>query len=121
MIGLLLEDFDSKVPAAGMFPDHRVSEPYPFEGESGPLGRLELAVVAMDPRRDPSFDTVRYVALRVKKSPKGGVASISCMHGTAAEVKARLEGEARRAVYLSERATELAEGLPEETDPEMWR
>ena len=116
----LLEVFDGRVPETGPFPDLRAGTPFPF-ADDGTQGRLELVVMSMDPKHDPAFAAQRFVSVRVKKSPRGGTASVSCFHGTKAEVRGRLEAEASGPVYLADRVAELANGLPEESNPELWQ
>jgi hypothetical protein len=46
---------------------------------------------------------------------------VSCLHGTKAELRAELEELGHDPQYLVERVSELADGLPEETNPDAWR
>jgi hypothetical protein len=75
----------------------------------------------MDPKLDPKFASQRFLSVRVIKSVVHGYVSLSCFHGTRAELRVLLEGQASQPDLLMQRISELADGLPEETNPEIWR
>ena len=122
MLGEILAKFDEQVSERGPFPDLRVQRDHHF-GDPGihRPGRLELAVMSMDPKLDPKFASQRFLSVRVIKSVVHGYVSLSCFHGTRAELRTLLEGQASQPDLLMQRISELADGLPEETNPEIWR
>ncbi len=118
----LLPDFYDKVPEKGSFNDLRVKRQVYFDDPGTTLpGLLELTVMCMDQQLDPNFGEMRFVAIRVKKSPRGGTVSATCFHGTTDEVRLALERERQNPARLLEKIQELASGLPEETNPDLWR
>lgn len=122
LVGDLLRTFNERVPERGEFPDVRVGRPVQFGDPDVSLpGRVELVVMNMDARLDPAFDRMRFVSVRVMKSREGGYASLTCFHGPKDEVHRSLEEQLRDPEFLIERISELAEGLPEETNPDLWR
>lgn len=122
MLADLLPAFDEKVPQKGPFNDLRLKRQVYFNDPATTLpGMLEIAVMHMDQQLDPQFSTMRFVAVRVKKSNRGGTVSATCFHGTTDEVQAELEKERRDPKRLIQRIQELASGLPEETNPKLWR
>lgn len=122
MLADLLQVYDEKVSAEGTFNDVRLKRQVYF-GEVGTSqpGLIELTVMHMDEKLNPENRRLRFVAVRVKKSPRGGTVSSTCFHGTKEELRAELEREMRSPSILLERVEELASGLPEETNPELWR
>ena len=118
----LLRDYDARVPEAGAFNDLRVKQQVYFGPEQEVMpGVLELAVMHMDGQVNASNQNLRFIAVRVKKSARGGAASSTALHGTREELKAALEQERKRPAILLDRVEELASGLPEETNPSFWR
>ena len=122
MIGEILRNYGKRVPERGEFPDLRVGRPAQFGDPTVSLpGRVELIVMHMDARLDPQFDLMRFVSVQVMKSREGGYASLTCFHGTAEEVRKQLEEQGQEPDFLIDRIWELSEGLPEETNPDLWR
>jgi hypothetical protein len=122
MLREILAKFDERVSERGTFPDLRVTRDHHFGDPAiHRPGRLELIVMSMDPKLDPKFDFQRFLSVRVIKSVVHGYVSLSCFHGTRAELRAQLEAQAARPDLLLGRIRELADGLPEETNPEIWR
>jgi hypothetical protein len=122
MVADLLKNYDERVPERGMFPDVRVMRPFHFgDPETTLPGKVELVVMNMDREMDPQFSELRFVSVRVVRSRHGGFASMSCLHSTKGQLRARLEELQRDPEFLVERVEELAEGLPEETNPDIWR
>jgi len=122
MLGELLQAYDERVSDEGPFNDLRVKKQVFYNDPATAMpGILEIAVMSMDADLNPVNKTLRFVAVRVKKSPRGGAVSSTCFHGTKAELKAELERELRAPDLLPNRIEELASGLPEETNPNMWR
>lgn len=118
----LLENFESRVPERGRFPDLRASRSVYFgDPDTTRPGHLELSVMHMDSEIDRLYDQMRFVAVRVWKSRDGGTASTTCFHGTRDEVRGRLNDELLAPEFLVERVYELAHGLPEESNPDLWR
>lgn len=122
MVADLLEVYDEKVTPAGPFNDLRVKRQVQFgDPESTMPGMLEITIMSMDEKLNPANRHLRFVAVRVKKSVRGGASSSTCFHGTRDELRAELEREQRDPTLLLERVEELASGLPEETNPNFWR
>lgn len=122
LVSDLLRHYDERVPERGEFPDVRVGRTVQFGDPDVSLpGWVELVVMHMDARLDPKFDLMRFVSVRVMKSREGGYASLTCFHGPKDEVRKNLEEQLRDPEFLIERISELAEGLPEETNPDLWR
>src|SRR5690348_13490437 len=118
----ILERYDEKVAEEGPFNDLRVKRQLQFGDPSVTMaGLLELTVMHMEDQLNPSHRTIRFIAVRVKKSPRGGAVSSTCLHGTKEELRFELERELRHPELLLERVEELASGLPEETNPGFWR
>jgi len=122
MLGELLQVYDERVSEEGPFNDLRVKKQVFYDDPVATMpGILEIAVMSMDADLNPDNKKLRFVAVRVKKSPRGGAVSSTCFHGTKVELKAELERELRAPDLLANRIEELASGLPEETNPNMWR
>lgn len=122
LVGEILQAFDHKVSETGPFPDLRVKQQlYYGDPAVNQPGMLELTVMNMDQQINPQHSSTRFLALRVKKSPRGGTVSATCFHGTKSELRAELEREQKDPTILAERVQELASGLPEETNPNLWR
>lgn len=122
MLSDLLDQYDQRVPEFGPFNDLRVRRQVAYgDPATTQPGTLELAVMSMDEQLNPDNRTLRFLAIRVKKSPRGGAVSSTCFHGTKAAVHAEMQRELRTPQLLLERVEELASGLPEETNPGMWR
>ena len=118
----ILESYDKHVPECAAFPDLRVGRKVFFGDRLTTMpGRVELVVMNMDKRHDPDFDRMRFLSLRVMKSREGGYASVTCLHGDKAEVRRELEGFVDFPEFLLARIDELSNGLPEETNPDIWR
>lgn len=118
----LLARYDEAVTEAGPFEDQRVQCAYQF-GDPGVArpGTIELALMPMDPKIDPKYHSLRFLAVRVRKSREGGWASATCLHGTRAGLRTSLEGLLRNPAPVVNRIDQLANGLAEETDPDLWR
>lgn len=122
MLAEMILEFDARVPAEGAFADLRKKRQVHFgDPATSQPGLLELAVMCMDEALNPAHRTLRFVAVRVKKSARGGTSSSTCFHGSRAEVLAHLMAEKQNPTLLLERTIELAAGLPEETDSRLWR
>ena len=78
-------------------------------------------VMSMDPRLDPSYDELRFLSVRVMKSRQGGYSSSTCLHGTRDQLREHLMVLAHDPGFLVDRVSELADGLPEESNPDIWR
>ena len=118
----ILGQFDGRVTARAPFADLRVGRQFYFDDPETTLpGRFELVVMSMDPRLDPSYDLLRFLSVRVMKSRKGGYSSLTCLHGTREELREHLMVLAHDPGFLVDRISELADGLPEETNPDLWR
>ena len=122
MISDLLANFDDKVPAEGIFNDIRLKRQVQFgDRDTSSPGLLELTIMAMDEKLNPANRNLRFVAVRVKKSSRGGTVSSTCFHGTKGQVLAELQREQKDPTLLLEKVEELVSGLPEETNPNVWR
>jgi len=118
----ILRNYDARVPQEGAFDDLRVKQQVAFSdpSTSGP-GVLELTVMAMDETINHANRTLRFLAVRVKKSPRGGTVSSTAFHGDKDHLRADLEREQKEPKILMEIVQELLFGLPEETNPDAWR
>lgn len=136
LAGALARRFDVEVSASGPFRDVGEGSPYAFPaqgasrsqraerqrtGQADADGRIDFVVMAMDPRIDPAYATVRFLSIRVRKSPDGGTASLTDYHGTSAQLKARLVSLSENPTPLAVHVSELADGLPEITSADIWR
>lgn len=122
MLTELLDVYEQRVPESGPFNDVRVRRQVSYgDPATTQPGTLEIAIMSMDEQLNPANRSLRFLALRVKKSPRGGAVSSTCFHGTKADVHAEIQCELRTPQLLLERVQELASGLPEETNPGMWR
>lgn len=122
MLVEILRVFDARVPAEGPFDDVRFKRQVVFgDPETAAPGLLELTVMAMDDSVNPANRRLRFLALRVKRSPRGGTVSSTCFHGTADQLRADLEKSRQRPELLLHAIEELLFGLPEETNPDVWR
>lgn len=118
----ILAAYEEKVPAEGAFNDFRVKRQVRFgDPATASPGLLELTVMAMDEKINPANRALRFLAIRVRKSPRGGVVSSTCFHGTTEKLRGELEREQRNPAMLVMIVQELLFGLPEETNPDMWR
>jgi hypothetical protein len=122
MVAELLESYEKQIPDSGEFRDLRVWRQVQF-GDPGTAlpGKLELVIMSMDARLDPKYQDLRFLAVRVMKSRAGGYASSTCLHGSKAELKSDLEKLLVKSDLLLSRIRELADGLTEETNPDIWR
>jgi hypothetical protein len=122
MLHEILSSYEERVPAQSVFADLRVGRKVYFGDPSTSMpGRVELAVMHMDKELDRSFDSLRFLAVRVWKSREGGTASTTCFHATKKELRAQLEEQLESPDYIVDRIQELANGLPEESNPDIWR
>ncbi len=120
----LLVKFGEFVTAEGIFPDlvatrhvcHRSS----LNGSESVV-ILELAVRAMNPEFDPRFRTLRFLALRAHSPQTHGFISTTLFHAKADDLRKKLDELLANPQELLESATALLEGLPEESDPDLWR
>ena len=118
----ILQHYDERVTEHSAFPDVRVGRKVYFGDRLTTMpGRIEIVVMNMDKRHDPAFDRMRFLSVRVMKSREGGYASVTCLHGDKAEVRRELEGFVDYPEFLLGHIDELANGLPEETNPDIWR
>ncbi len=122
MVHALLEQFDHHMTTRGPFHEFHAGGNLALgdPATTVPL-HVQMVVMAMDPAIEARFVELRFVSLRIMKSRGGGFVSLSCLHGTADELSARLEALERDPAYLIERIRELAQGLPQETNPDIWR
>ena len=122
MLDDILSEYEERVPARSVFPDLKAGRKVQFGDPSVAMpGRVELAVMHMDAELDKQFDSLRFLAIRVWKGRQGGTASTTCFHGPKPALKQQLEEEAEKPDYIVDRIWELADGLPEETNPDIWR
>jgi len=118
----LLNRYDGCVTERGAFHDLKAGRNVHFDD---PLttrpGWLEMAVMNMNSHDEPGFVSLRFLSVRVVKSRKHGFVSLSCYHGVKQALRRSIESLAENPAPLVERVLELADGLPEETNPEIWR
>lgn len=124
LLGELLSKYAEAVPEEGLFPDLVATEPvrhrsYLNGSECEII--LELAVRAMNPDFDPSFRRLRFLAVRAHSPETQGFVSTTLFHASTAELRSRLASLADDPAELIEAAQALIEGLPVETDPDLWR
>lgn len=118
----LLEKYDAHVPEQGIFKDLRAGRPVHYGDPTTTLqGRLELSVMHMDAELDRKYNSLRFLAIRVWKSRIGGMASSSCLHNDKATLRREMEKLVTAPGFLVARVQELADGLPEATNPDIWR
>ena len=122
MVHELLDQFDHHMTTRGPFHEFHAGGNLALgdPATTAPL-HVEMVVMAMDPAIEARFVELRFVSLRIMKSRDGGFVSLSCLHGTADELRTRLVALEREPGYLIERIRELAQGLPAETNPDIWR
>lgn len=118
----LLAVYDERVPDEGPFNDLRFKRQvrYGDPATSSP-GLLELTVMSMDEKLNPVNRGLRFLAVRVKKSSRGGTVSSTYFHGTKENLLRDLQREKVEPGLLLETVEELASGLPEETNTNLWR
>ena len=120
----LLTDFDAKVPSCGEFPDfvvtQKVSHVSALNGSES-LVVLEFAVRAMNPEQQREFDTLRFLAIRARSLGSGGFVSTTLYHGEKNTLRGTLVRLSQDPTALIETVAALLEGLPEESDPALWR
>lgn len=124
LLELILEKYDERVTRRGAFPDLRVGKQVDFTFSEKPAeypGKLEFAVLNMDAKIDSAYDDKRFLSMRIKKTSRGGFVSTTFFHGTFDELKDRLLDEAHQPQIIPEKLEELLSGLPEQTNPELWR
>lgn len=122
MLQEILQQYDERVPALSLFKDVRAGRRVYFGDPSTSMpGRVELAIMHMDAELDREFDSLRFLAVRVWKSLEGGTASTTCFHLTKQQLRDELEQQVVDPAYIVDRVEELANGLPEETNPDVWR
>lgn len=118
----LLPVYDERVTTKAKFPDLHAGRRVHFGDPDISLpGRVELAVMHMDAQIDRNYDSLRFLAIRVWKSREGGTASTTCFHATKTDLKTELEQQLHDPSFIIDRVEELALGLPEETNPDVWR
>ena len=122
MVHELLEQFDHRMTTRGPFNEFHTGGNLALGDPTttAPM-HVEMVVMAMDPAIEARFVELRFVSLRIMKSRDGGFVSLSCLHGSADELRGRLVALERDPGYLIERIRELAQGLPAETNPDIWR
>jgi hypothetical protein len=122
VVSELLRYYDERVPERAEFPDVRVGRSVHFDDpQTTRPGRVELVVMHMDKRLDPRYERLRFVSVRVMKSREGGFASSTCLHGEKRALREQLESLVSDPAFLVERVSELADGLPEATNPDLWK
>lgn len=122
LLSELLVHFDKKVPEQGPFPDLRARCEVEFGDPSTDApGWLELDVMPMEVKLDPNYNRIRFISVRVMKSRKNGYASMTCLHCEKQELRQEIEAQIKDPEYLVQRVEELASGLPEETNPDVWK
>ena len=122
MLRDLLRRYDEFVTERGPFPDLSARARVHFGDPDTTLpASLEMIVMNMHSSDEPQFVTQRFVSVRVAKGRSGGFVSLSCFHGTKKELRELLEEQADDPSALVVRVNELAEGLPEETNHDVWR
>lgn len=124
LLGELLEQFAAAVPEVGEFPELAVSHPVIHRSHlNGCVSEftLELSIRAMNARVSADFGRLRYLRVRVGRAGSGGGVSATLFHATAPELRKKIEALRRDPTELVESATALVEGLPVETDPDLWR
>ena len=122
LVAKLLKTYDKAVTERSAFPDLRAAESVQFGDPTvSRPGRVELVVMHMDPEIDPTQDFIRFINVRVMKSREWGWCSSTGWHGRKTEVRATLEELKENPAPLVDRVRELSDGLPEETDPDVWR
>ena len=122
MLVELLRVFDAKVPVRGPFDDVRLKRQVQFgDPATSAPGMLELTIMAMDPGVNAANAALRFLAVRVRKSARGGTVSSTLFHGDNAALQANLEQERREPRLVLATVEELLFGLPEETNPNIWR
>jgi hypothetical protein len=118
----LLATYDERVTESGPFPDHSVTARVAIEGMLGVRNlRLEISVRSMNKEINEAFHTQRFLAVRLHRPDGPGFVSSTCFHGTKAELRSRLIALLKDPADLITRIEELAHGLPEETNPNLWR
>lgn len=118
----LLRQYDDRVTAEGSFDDFRLKRQVVFGDPDVALpGLLEMTVRAMGESVNPAHRVQRFLAVRVKRSASGGVVSTTMFHGTKDELRTELERERKNPAVLVAAVEELLFGLPEETNPNLWR
>ncbi|MGB9691187.1 MAG: hypothetical protein ACPL7D_03370 [Candidatus Sumerlaeaceae bacterium] len=124
MLHELVSKYGEFVAQAGLFPDlvaaRRVRHRSSLNGSESEVV-LEMAVRAMNPEFDPRFQSMRFLALRAHSPTTQGFISTTLLHASTQELRERLEGLLTDSQELLEAATQLIEGLPEESDPDLWR
>ncbi len=124
LVESLLARYEECVPARGLFPDLSASQPVRHRSSlSGSESEviLEMSIRAMNPEAGEAFDRVRFVCLRARNPRTQGFASATMFHGTKTELHQRLKRMRIDADELLDAARALLEGLPEETNPDLWR
>ena len=118
----LLADYDNRIPDSGPFKDVKAGRTVHFgDPDTTRPGRIELAVMHMNSEIDRGYASLRFVSVRVWKSQSGGMASVTCFHTPKPQLKQELQEQALEPSYLVDRVEELAHGLPEETNPDVWK
>jgi hypothetical protein len=121
-LGELLGRYDESVSEHSAFPDLVARKAVHFGDPSYTLpGRVELVIMNMDPKQHRGFDRLRFLSVRVMKSRDGGFVSMSCLHGDKSALRQQLQELHKDPAYLVDRVDELASGLPEESNPDIWR
>jgi hypothetical protein len=122
MLTELLRRYDEAVAERGPFRDLCARRPVFFGDPLTTMpAHVELMIMHMNADDEPGFVTQRFLSVRVTKSREHGFVSLSCLHGNKAELRARLHEEAANPEFLVQRVSELAQGLPEESNPDIWR
>lgn len=120
----LLARFEAHVPVSDEFPDltakRRVRHDSSWNATHADVF-LELSVRAMNPRAHPGFDHLRFLAMRARCPRTQGFVSTTLLHGPKEALRRQLEALRAQPAELVAMAAALLEGLPVETDPDLWR
>lgn len=118
----MLNHYDARVTTEGQFDDLRLKRQVEFgDPDTTSPGLLELTVMAMGDSVNPAHRSQRFLAVRVKRSARGGMVSTTLFHGTKDQLRDALERERKQPDALALAVEELLFGLPEETNPNLWR
>jgi len=117
----LISLVEKNVPETGPFRDISVGSTTETAGDFPESLHLNLVVMHMDERLNPAFAPMRFLTIRVRKSPGGGVSSTTCFHAPGEKLLKELIRESKDPEILVEKVLELASGLPEKTSRNLWR
>ncbi len=112
-------NIEERMPETGEFDDIRVAAPAVFS-EATTAGQLELTAMHMTKKIDPEYENLRFIVIRVRTGG-GGAASSTTLHGTRSEILENLGKKDTVHELIYHRVMELAAGLPQQSDPDMWK